>query len=302
MRNETRLAYNAYVKAIADLNGVPDANTKFTVSPSVQQKLESRIQQSSAFLQRINMIGVDPQSGEKVGLGIGQPIASTTDTSKQDRAPIDPTSLDSNGYVCTQTNFDTAIRYSRLDAWAHLPDFQTRIRDAIVQRTALDRMGDAGDAYALVDGSGTIYGAYVIESLNETATYHTPAGIAKKIEFNLTLKRVTDETLAATQGDGSESGNAAKELLNDVRQVVKVATTVVDNVKNLSINSIKSAAIGVIGNMAPQAAAAAVKGLSTATGLELDAAIKAARQVSTMNGDSIGSVVQFVLGKVSGDA
>ncbi|CAG9246187.1 Phage major capsid protein, P2 family [Burkholderia diffusa] len=140
MRNETRLAFNAYVNAIADLNGVPDATTKFTVSPSVQQKLESRIQQSSAFLKRINMIGVDPQSGEKVGLGIGQPIASTTDTSKQDRAPIDPTSLDSNGYVCTQTNFDTAIRYSRLDAWAHLPDFQTRIRDAIVQRTALDRI------------------------------------------------------------------------------------------------------------------------------------------------------------------
>ncbi|KVN57529.1 phage tail protein [Burkholderia stagnalis] len=173
---------------------------------------------------------------------------------------------------------------------------------AIASLDELAAMGDAGDAYALVDGSGTIYGAYVIESLNETATYHTPEGIAKKIEFNLTLKRVTDETLAATQGDGSESRNAANELLNDVRQVVKVATSVVDNVKNLSINSIKSAAIGVIGNMAPQAAAAAVKGLSTATGLELDEAIKAARQISTMNGDSIGSVVQFVLGKVSGDA
>ncbi|MCA8285523.1 MULTISPECIES: phage major capsid protein, P2 family [Burkholderia cepacia complex] len=140
MRNETRAAFNAYVREIANLNGVPDASTKFTVAPAVQQKLEKRIQQSSAFLQRINMIGVDAQSGEKIGLGIGQPIASTTDTSKQDRTPIDPASLDGNGYMCTQTNFDTALRYSRLDAWAHLPEFQTLIRDAIVQRTALDRI------------------------------------------------------------------------------------------------------------------------------------------------------------------
>jgi len=140
MRNETRVAFNQYVSAIAELNGVPSATTKFTVSPAVQQKLESRIQASSAFLQRINMIGVDAQAGEKVGLGIGMPIASTTDTTTKARTPIDPASLDGNGYMCTQTNFDTALRYSRLDAWAHLPDFQPRIRDAIVQRTALDRI------------------------------------------------------------------------------------------------------------------------------------------------------------------
>lgn len=140
MRNETRVAFNAYVKAIEELNGVPDARTKFAVSPSVQQKLESRIQASSQFLQRINIIPVQEQSGEKVGLGIGQPIASTTDTTTKDRTPIDPTTLDNSGYMCTQTNFDTALRYSRLDSWAHFPDFQTRIRDAIVQRTALDRI------------------------------------------------------------------------------------------------------------------------------------------------------------------
>lgn len=140
MRNETRIAFNAFVQAVAELNGVPDARTKFAVSPSVQQTLESRIQQSSEFLKRINVVGVDAQTGEKVGLGIGQPIASTTDTTAKDRTPIDPTSLDGSGYVCTQTNFDTALRYSRLDSWSHFQDFQTRIRDAIVQRTALDRI------------------------------------------------------------------------------------------------------------------------------------------------------------------
>ncbi|PRH10721.1 phage tail protein [Burkholderia multivorans] len=166
----------------------------------------------------------------------------------------------------------------------------------------LAKMADEGDAYVLVDGAGRVYGAYVIESLNETASYHTPEGIARKIEFNLTLKRVADETLASTQGDGSESESAAKELMSNLREVGKVATTVVENVKNLSVNSLKSAAIGFAASMAPQAATAALKGLSSASGMDLDAAVKAAKQVSAGNGDAISSVVAFVLDKASGAA
>ncbi|MDR5776727.1 MULTISPECIES: phage tail protein [unclassified Caballeronia] len=64
----------------------------------------------------------------------------------------------------------------------------------------LAKMGDAGDAYVLVDGAGTVYGAFVIESLNETATYHTRDGVARKIEFNLSIKRVDDDALANAQG------------------------------------------------------------------------------------------------------
>lgn len=140
MRNDTRAKFDAYLGDIAKLNGVPNAAVKFTVDPSVQQTLEGRIQASSEFLKRINMIGVDAQAGSKIGLGIGAPIASTTDTSTKDRTPVDPASLDDNGYFCTQTNFDTALTYARLDAWAHKPEFQTIIRDAILTRTALDRI------------------------------------------------------------------------------------------------------------------------------------------------------------------
>ncbi|MDE1139764.1 phage major capsid protein, P2 family [Paraburkholderia tropica] len=140
MRNDTRAKFDAYLGDIAKLNGVPNAAVKFTVDPSVQQTLEGRIQASSEFLKRINMIGVDAQAGSKIGLGIGAPIASTTDTSTKDRTPVDPASLDDNGYFCTQTNFDTALSYARLDAWAHKPEFQTIIRDAILTRTALDRI------------------------------------------------------------------------------------------------------------------------------------------------------------------
>jgi len=140
MRNDTRVAFNAYLDAIARLNGVPDASKKFSVDPAVQQKLETRIQASSAFLKQINVIGVDAQSGQNIGIGVGSPIASTTDTSKAMRVPMDPAALYDNGYFCTQTNFDTALKYARLDAWALHPEFQTLIRDAIVQRTALDRI------------------------------------------------------------------------------------------------------------------------------------------------------------------
>lgn len=138
MRNDTRLAFNALRDQVALLNGVPSAAEKFTVAPSVQQTLENRIQESSQFLTLVNNIGVTERSGEKLGLGIGSTIASTTDTATKDREAIDPTAFDSTGYICTQTNFDTAIKYSKLDAWAKFPDFQTRIRDLILQRMALD--------------------------------------------------------------------------------------------------------------------------------------------------------------------
>lgn len=140
MRNATRLQFNAYVEQIAKLNGVPAATAKFTVDPSVQQTLETRIQESSDFLGRINIVGVPEQQGDKLGLGVSGPIAGTTDTTAAERATTDISTLDANGYLCTQTNFDTHITYAKLDLWAKFPDFQTRIRDAILRRQALDRI------------------------------------------------------------------------------------------------------------------------------------------------------------------
>ena len=140
MRNNTRLLYTAMLAHIAQLNGVSDATAKFTVDPSVQQTLETRIQESSDFLRQINIVGVTEQQGEKLGLGVGGPIASTTNTAVQDRATKDPTDMDQQGYVCTKTDFDTHLTYGKLDAWAKFPDFQTRVRDAIIRRQALDRI------------------------------------------------------------------------------------------------------------------------------------------------------------------
>lgn len=140
MRNTTRKLYTAMLAHIAQLNGVDDATAKFSVDPSVQQTMETRIQESSDFLGRVNIVGVTEQKGDKLGLGIGSPIASTTNTTTTDRATKDPTGLDENPYECTQTNYDTHLTYAKLDAWAKFPDFQTRVRDAIIRRQALDRI------------------------------------------------------------------------------------------------------------------------------------------------------------------
>ena len=64
MRTTTRLAFNGYLDNQAKLNGVPSATQKFAAAPSVQQKLETRIQESSEFLKRINIMGVTEQTGE----------------------------------------------------------------------------------------------------------------------------------------------------------------------------------------------------------------------------------------------
>lgn len=142
MKKETRFKFNGYLTQLAKLNNVSvsEVTAKYTVEPSVSQTLENKIQESSSFLQKINIVPVDEQSGQRLGLGITGPIASTTDTTQGERTAIDPTFIDGDEYKCTQTNSDTLLRYEKLDLWAKYKDFQTRIRNAIVERQALDRI------------------------------------------------------------------------------------------------------------------------------------------------------------------
>ncbi|MCS3399936.1 phage major capsid protein, P2 family [Burkholderia thailandensis] len=140
MRKDTRQKYERYAAQIAKLNDTTDVSTKFAVEPTVQQKLETKMQESSEFLARINVLPVTELEGEKLGLSVSGPIASRTDTTKADRKPVDPTGLDSNRYRCEKTDYDTAIPYRKLDAWAKFPDFQQRIRNVIVNQAALDRI------------------------------------------------------------------------------------------------------------------------------------------------------------------
>lgn len=143
MRNDTRVKFNGYLTQIASLCSIAihDVSKKFNVDPTAQQKLETKLQQSSKFLSMINIIGVNEQLGEAIGLTVSSTIAARTDTSGAGRRQgRDVTGLIKNEYVCKQTDYDTFIPYAKLDAWAKFPDFQKRISQAIVERCALDRI------------------------------------------------------------------------------------------------------------------------------------------------------------------
>ncbi|EAN5458940.1 oxidoreductase [Salmonella enterica] len=64
----------------------------------------------------------------------------------------------------------------------------------------LQWMADTGKAWPLIEGTGFIYGMFVITSLSRTRTFLSPNGHACKIEFTLTLKRV-DSNLKELFGD-----------------------------------------------------------------------------------------------------
>ena len=80
MRNETRQKFNEFTGQVAKLNAITSAMVQFNVQPSVQQTLETKMQESVAFLSMINMVPVDELKGQKVGIGISSTIAGRTDT------------------------------------------------------------------------------------------------------------------------------------------------------------------------------------------------------------------------------
>ena len=75
-------------------------------------------------------------------------------------------------------------------------------------RKALDRlraMADKGSAYALVNGAGENFGAWVIESMDETGTLFVREGVPRRVEFTINLARVADalaDPAGGTDGGG----------------------------------------------------------------------------------------------------
>lgn len=65
---------------------------------------------------------------------------------------------------------------------------------------ALEQMAELGKAWPLIEGSGTIYGMFVIEGLTQNKTEFYSNGAPRKIDFTLKLRRI-DESLPAMFGD-----------------------------------------------------------------------------------------------------
>lgn len=58
----------------------------------------------------------------------------------------------------------------------------------------LQAMAATGQSWPLIEGTGLIYGDYLITGINTTGTLHFQDGAPRKIEFQLTLRR-TDSGL-----------------------------------------------------------------------------------------------------------
>ena len=70
---------------------------------------------------------------------------------------------------------------------------------------ALRLMANTGKAWPVVEGSGRIYGLWVIESLRETKTFFFRDGTPRRIEFTLSLKRIDDDRIDLI-GAGTRAG------------------------------------------------------------------------------------------------
>ena len=144
MNKNTRTQFKAYIAGVAADNNIDvemlSAGQQFTVEPTVQQKLENAVLESSDFLKRINIVPVDELKGEALQLGVSGTIASRTDTDTKERETANISKLTGNTYECAQTNYDSHLKYPTLDAWAKFPDFAARIGKLKAERIALDRI------------------------------------------------------------------------------------------------------------------------------------------------------------------
>ncbi|MER2647074.1 P2 family phage major capsid protein, partial [Klebsiella pneumoniae] len=142
MRNPTRKLFDSYVARQAQLNGVSTAAVaaQFSVDPTVQQRLEAAAQQDDAFLKLINVFGVEEQIGQKILIGSKGPLAGVNNSTTNRRNPGANDQMDAYNYLCRKTNYDYAVSYAQMDAWAHQPNFQPLISSAMARQMSLDRI------------------------------------------------------------------------------------------------------------------------------------------------------------------
>lgn len=109
---------------------------------------------------------------------------------------------------------------------------------SIYSLDALRLMADTGKSWILIQGTGRIYGSFVITNMTEGRTILAQDGAAGRIEFSLTLKRTDDSVLGMlnTLGDlGSIknmlslegiSNSASKSVDTGISTFNNVATSV----------------------------------------------------------------------------
>jgi phage protein U len=83
----------------------------------------------------------------------------------------------------------------------------------VLSLDALRHMANTGKAWPVIEGSGRIYGLWIIESLSETKTIFFNDGTPRRIEFSLTLKRIDDDRIDLLGAATSTGVNILRALL-----------------------------------------------------------------------------------------
>ena len=84
---------------------------------------------------------------------------------------------------------------------------------SVLSLDVLRLMANTGKAWPMVEGTGRIYGLWVIESLSETKTVFFRDGTPQRIEFTLTLKRTDDDRIDLLGAATSTGLNILRGLL-----------------------------------------------------------------------------------------
>lgn len=129
-----------YINAVAAANGVQNTADQFNVTPSVSQKMREKVRQSSAFLQKINMVQKTEIAGEIVGIGAGLNASRTqTDPTGESKArkPKAVHTKTGRKYLCEKVNFDTMIPYDDMDQWSAHTNYIELVNSQIVKSKAL---------------------------------------------------------------------------------------------------------------------------------------------------------------------
>ena len=151
MKERTRQKFFKLHEAMCMAYGVKATREAFAVSEPMETRLNSAIQDSSQFLQRISMLPVTDRKGQAVTLGIYSPLAKRTDVSNKDRVATPMAPPDGIEYECKLTEFDVSFSYDLLDAWARFDNFMELYMQQVYRRIALDRIlvGWRGESVAV---------------------------------------------------------------------------------------------------------------------------------------------------------
>lgn len=141
MQSNTRVCFNRYMGQVAAANNLSTVvGEAFNYSPEAQQAFYGAVGEKADMLSRINQISVTAQLGQKIGLGVGRPIASRTNTEDHERQTNFVGKQEADDYFCKQTNYDHHLPYRLVDSWAHLTDFAAIYSGQIIKQVARDTL------------------------------------------------------------------------------------------------------------------------------------------------------------------